>query len=107
MKYIWVVLILAGCATPYKPYSYTVQTGTGGYQDRTLGDGTMIAEFYGNQYSSSKECLDMATKRANEVCAGQNKVAKILDLNSAANVGSGPYNAMASAPEARVKYRCE
>ncbi|TAK94135.1 MAG: hypothetical protein EPO07_17145 [Verrucomicrobia bacterium] len=44
---VFVFLMLAGCATPYQPFS-----GMGGYWDKKIGENTFQVFFSGNGYTS-------------------------------------------------------
>ena len=56
-------LIVAGCATPYQPKSYT-----GGFEDIKLGQGKHEITFFGNGYINKSTMQIYNKKRSAEIC---------------------------------------
>ena len=54
-------MILAGCGTPYKPYSYF---GGGGYRDVQLAENVFKITVEANGYTTSARAADLALLRA-------------------------------------------
>jgi hypothetical protein len=64
-KIIFLGIILSSCATAYKP------TGlSGGYEDVDLGGGRYKVAFNANGYTSDNEAIQLAKRRAGELCNG-------------------------------------
>ena len=57
-------VLLAGCATPYQPYSYI---GGGGYKDVQLADNVFRVTVEANGYTSSARASDLALLRSAEL----------------------------------------
>ena len=55
------LLLMAGCATAYRPYSFL---GGGGWREVQLADNTFKVTFEANGYTSDAEATDMALLRS-------------------------------------------
>lgn len=64
MKYLFLSLVLFyGCATPYQQKGFR-----GGYEEIALEDGVFLVTAEGNGYTSKTSVLNIAYRRAKELC---------------------------------------
>tara|TARA_B100001063_G_C16315364_1_gene334944 strand:- start:16 stop:303 length:288 start_codon:yes stop_codon:yes gene_type:complete len=64
LNLLLVAFFISGC-TPYQTTGFM-----GGFEDVELGGGRYKVSFVGNGYTSTNRAIEMATKRANELCKG-------------------------------------
>jgi hypothetical protein len=72
-----VLLLLAGCATPYQPRAHR---GDFGYWNKTLGDHTFAVSFYGNEFTRADaeyafflhRCAEVTTRNGDDYFVIQN-----------------------------------
>ena len=62
------VVVLAGCATPYQPFSNRWQQ-EGGYVEKQMAPDLFLVTFQGNEHSSREMVKDLTFLRSSEVCA--------------------------------------
>lgn len=61
-RYLWIVLALAACATPYQPKAVR-----GGYSDIQLNDNVFRVTFEGNGFTAASAVSDYALLRSAEI----------------------------------------
>jgi len=88
MGLLAVALFLAGCATPYQPYSSSNMLG--GYHDAKIQDDIFSVSFQGNAAIKPEAAADYALLRAAELTLEQGcKYFAIISNKDASNRGIG------------------
>jgi hypothetical protein len=66
---LMILACLAGCTTPYGPYSKL--SGTGGYTDKKVSEGQYYIESLTNVPTGPEKAFEYWHRRASELCGGK------------------------------------